>query len=102
MKLRFIWIGKTKDANWKALQGEYLQRLSHFAKCEITEIKDSARHEGPDIEGERILAALNQRTFAIVLDVKGEAISSAGLAGKVEDWQNRGLKEISFVIGGAE
>jgi 23S rRNA (pseudouridine1915-N3)-methyltransferase len=103
MKLRFIWIGKTKDSNWKALQQEYLQRLSHFAKCEVVEIKDSARHEGPDIEGERILAALNQRrTFAVLLDVKGEKVSSADLAGKIEAWQNRGLKEISFVIGGAE
>ena len=102
MKLRFIWIGKTKDANWKALQGEYLQRLSHFAKCEMVEIRDSARHEGPDIEGERILAVLNQRTFAVLLDVKGEATSSTQLAARVETWQNHGLKEISFVIGGAE
>jgi 23S rRNA (pseudouridine1915-N3)-methyltransferase len=102
MKLRFVWIGKTKDPNWKALQHEYLQRLSHFARCEIIEIKDSSRHEGPDIEGERILAALNQRTFAVLLDVGGKAISSTDLAEKVEGWQNHGLKEVSFVIGGAE
>jgi 23S rRNA (pseudouridine1915-N3)-methyltransferase len=102
MKLRFVWIGKTKDKNWKALQDEYLRRLSHFVKCEITEIKESAPHEGPDIEGERILAALNQRTFAVLLDVKGDMISSPGLAKKIEEWQNRGLKEVSFIIGGAE
>ena len=102
MKLRFIWIGKTKDSKWKALQEEYLQRLSHFVKYEVVELKDSARHEGPDIEGERILAALNPKTFAVLLDVTGEAISSAGLAEKVEGWQNRGLKEVSFLIGGAE
>ncbi len=102
MKLRFVWIGKTKDKNWKALQDDYLRRLSHFAKHEITEIKESAPHEGPDIEGERILAALNQRTFAVLLDVKGEMISSPGLAKKIEEWQNRGLREVSFIIGGAE
>jgi 23S rRNA (pseudouridine1915-N3)-methyltransferase len=102
MKIRFVWIGKTKDKNWKAPQEEYLRRLSHFARCEITEIKDSAPHEGPDIEGERILAALNQRTFAILLDVKGETISSPDLAKKIEDWQNRGLQEVTFIIGGAE
>ena len=101
MKLRFVWIGRTKDKNWKALQDEYLRRLSHFAKCEIVDVRDSARHEGPDIEGERILAALNPRTFAVLLDVKGEKISSPGLAKKLEEWQNRGLKEVSFIIGGA-
>jgi 23S rRNA (pseudouridine1915-N3)-methyltransferase len=101
MKFRFIWIGKTKDRNWKALQEEFLQRLSHFVKCELAEIKESAPHEGPDIEGERILAALNPKTFAVLLDVKGEAITSPELADKIENWQNRGLKEVSFVIGGA-
>lgn len=101
MKFRFIWIGKTKDRNWKALQGEFLQRLSHFVKCELAELKESAPHEGPDIEGERILAALNPKTFAVLLDVKGEAVTSPGLADKIVNWQNRGLKEVSFVIGGA-
>ena len=101
MRFRFIWIGKTKDRNWKALQEEFLQRLSHFVKCELTELKESAPHEGSDIEGERILAALNPKTFAVLLDVKGEAITSPGLADKIENWQNRGIKEVSFVIGGA-
>jgi 23S rRNA (pseudouridine1915-N3)-methyltransferase len=47
------------------------------------------------------MATLNPKTFAVLLDVKGEAISSLDLAGKLESWQNRGLKEISFLIGGA-
>lgn len=101
MKFRFIWIGKTKDRNWKALQEEFLRRLSHFVKWELAELKESAPHEGPDIEGERILAALNPTTFAVLLDVKGEAITSPELADKIENWQNRGLKEVSFMIGGA-
>jgi 23S rRNA (pseudouridine1915-N3)-methyltransferase len=100
MKFKFVWIGKTKDKNWKALQDEYLRRLSHFVKCEINELKDTG--EGAEIEGERILAALNQTTFAVLLDVKGEAISSPDLADKIERWQNRGLKEVTFVIGGAD
>lgn len=100
MKFRFIWIGKTKDKNWKALQDEYLRRLSHFVKCEVTELKDS--QDGADIEGERIMASLNPKTLAVLLDVRGEAISSPDLAGKIEKWQNLGIKEVSFVIGGAE
>ena len=101
MKLRFIWIGKTKDSNWKALQDEYLRRLSHFVKYEIVELKDTTPPANAEIEGERIIAALNPRTFAVLLDVKGDAISSHDLAVTVETWQNRGLKEVSFLIGGA-
>ena len=36
MIFRFIWVGKTKDKNWRALQEEYFARLSHFVRCEIT------------------------------------------------------------------
>ena len=101
MKFRFVWIGKTKDKNWKALQDEYLKRLSHFVKCEITEIRDSAPHEGPEIEGKRILETLNPKTLAVLLDVGGNTLSSHQLADLIEKWQVGGTKEVAFIIGGA-
>ena len=101
MKFRFVWIGKTKEKNWRALQEEYLKRLSFFVKFEITEIKDSAAHENSETEGKRILENLNHSSFVCLLDVVGNESSSYELAGTIEKWQNRGLKEIAFVIGGA-
>ena len=98
MKFRFVWIGKTKDKNWRALQEDYLQRLSHFVKFEITELPDSRT----EVESKRILEKLNQSNFVCLLDVKGRSVSSFDLAEKIENWQNQGLKEIAFVIGGAE
>ena len=100
MKFRFVWIGKTKDQSWKALQEEYLKRLSHFVKCEIAEIKDSARHETSEIEGKRILETLNPQSFAVLLDVSGKPMSSHELSSEIEKWQIAGIKEISFIIGG--
>jgi len=102
MKFQFIWIGKTKDKNWRALQDEYMRRLSHFVKCEIVEIRDSAPHESPEIEGNRILQLLNQNSFVCLLDVKGRSLSSYDLSHEIGNWQNRGLKEVAFIIGGAE
>ncbi len=102
MKFRFIWIGKTKDKNWKALQEEYLGRLSHFVKCEIVEARDSAPHETKEIEGKRILELLNQKSLVCLLDVTGRPISSTGIAKEIEKWQVQGLKEVTFIIGGAD
>src|ERR1041384_5287560 len=102
MRFRFIWIGKTKDKNWLILQEEYLRRLSHFVKCDIVEIKDQAAPNLKEIEGKRILENLNQNSFVCVLDVEGRALSSPDVAREIEKWQNRGLKEVAFVIGGAE
>ena len=101
MNFRFVWVGKTKNRSYLALQDDYLQRLSHFVKCELVEVKDSLPHETKEIEGERILGKLNQSPFVLLLDVKGRTLSSGELAKEVENWQNRGIKEVSFVIGGA-
>jgi 23S rRNA (pseudouridine1915-N3)-methyltransferase len=102
MRFRFVWIGKTKDKNWRALQEEYLARLSHFVKYEITEVRDSAVTGGAEREGKLILENVNQSNLVCLLDVGGRESSSHELAETIEKWQNRGLKEIAFVIGGAE
>ncbi len=102
MKFRFLWVGKTRNKNYLALQDEYLQRLSHFVKCEVIEVRDASSHEGKKIEGKRILEKLNQTPFVCLLDVTGRGISSHDLAKDIEKWQNTGLKEVTFVIGGAD
>lgn len=102
MHFRFVWVGKTKDKNWRALQEEYLRRLSHFVKFEISEIKDGAVHETKEAEGKRLLEKLHQSTFTCLLDVTGRTISSHDLASLIVEWQNRGIKEVAFVIGGAD
>ncbi len=85
-----------------ALQEDYLRRLSHFVRCEIFEIRDSAQKDGGQSESQRILEILNQKSFVCLLDVKGKGLTSPDLAAQIEKWQVRGLKEITFVIGGAD
>ncbi len=102
MHFRFVWIGKTRDKNWRALQDEYLQRLSHFVRLDTVEIRESAPNESNEHEGKRIINALNTGSYVVLLDVGGQQISSHKLAKEVEKWQNRGLKEVVFVIGGQD
>lgn len=99
MKIRFLWVGKTRNKNYLALQEDYLQRLSHFAKCEIVEVKDGG---GKEAEGQRILQNLNPNSTVCLLDVEGRSISSHELSHEIERWQNTGRKETTFVIGGAD
>jgi 23S rRNA (pseudouridine1915-N3)-methyltransferase len=100
MKFRFVWIGKTRDRNWKALQDDYLKRLSRFVKCEIGELKDSSVNESVYGEGNRILQVLNPSTLVCLLDVMGRQMNSHELAGQIAKWQDESVKEVTFVIGG--
>ena len=102
MKFRFIWVGKTRDKNYLALQQEYLKRLEHFVKYEIVEVRDAAGPDARAIEGKRITEKVNQSSFVCLLDIRGRSISSHELAGEIERWQNSGVKEVAFVIGGAD
>jgi len=98
MKFRFVWIGKTKQKDWKALQEEYLGRLSHYVRCEIVDLKDTAVGESVEKEGNRIISSLNPSTIVCLMDVKGRSVTSKELAAQVENWQNGSIKEVTFVI----
>ena len=103
MRLRFIWIGKTKDAHLRALVDEYLKRLARFVRCEVTELSATIARtecEGIEDEGRRILSALRTDAITVLLDIGGREWSSEQLAGEIERWQVGGTKEVAFVIGG--
>lgn len=98
MRFRFVWVGRAKDAHWRALQDEYLKRLSHFVRTDVVEIRDADK----ETEGKLILEKLNQSQFVCILDVSGRSVGSVELAGVVEGWMNRGVREVCFVVGGAD
>ena len=103
MRLRLIWVGKTRDAAVRALVEEYLKRLTRFVRCEVTELRESAARslgEGIEDEGRRIISALRQDGLTILLDVEGSQWSSPELAAEFERWQMNGTKEVAFIIGG--
>jgi 23S rRNA (pseudouridine1915-N3)-methyltransferase len=102
MRFRFVWIGKTRDARMRALVDEYLQRLGRFTRFEVTELREGAGRAGIEEESKRIIGALHSAALTVLLDLEGREWSSPQLAAEVEKWQNGGVKEVAFVIGGPD
>jgi len=103
MRIRFIWTGKTKDARLRGLIEEYLKRLSRFARCEVSELRESrAGKDGAGIEkdGKRISDGLHSGALTILLDEGGREWSSTELARELQSWERSGAKEVEIVIGG--
>jgi 23S rRNA (pseudouridine1915-N3)-methyltransferase len=104
MRLRLIWVGKTRNEHLRALVGDYLKRLSRFARCEVIELRESGASEERaciEEEGKRIVGALASDALTVLLDVKGRTVwSSEELAAQIEAWQARSVKEMAFVVGG--
>ncbi len=104
MKVRFIWPGKTKDEHLRALVKEYLKRLSRFARCEIVEVREGALSDRASREKEawRMLEAIPERAFTVLLDLNGREWSSPELSEELKRWENDAVKEVAIVIGGPE
>jgi 23S rRNA (pseudouridine1915-N3)-methyltransferase len=105
MRLRFIWVGKTRNEHMRALIDEYLKRLSRFVRCEISEVsavKARAPNAGIEEEGRRIKGALHQDGLTVLLEVGGREWNSKELAAEIERWQVSGTKEVAFIIGGQD
>ena len=101
--MRFIWVGKTRDEHLRALVDEYLKRLKRFARCEVTEVRESGARKleaGIEDEGRRILGGLHSDALVVLLDLEGREWSSHELAVQIEKWQTESAKEVAFVIGG--
>jgi len=106
MRIRLICEGKTKDAPLRALQAEYLKRLSRFVELTVEEIRPgrAARgaREGKLSAGERQLLTRVQGCTKILLDERGRELKSAEFAAWIGQQELQGARELAFLVGGAE
>jgi 23S rRNA (pseudouridine1915-N3)-methyltransferase len=91
------------DAHLRALIDDYLERVSHFARCEISEFRETSGSEkkmGIDKDSKRISDGLREGAVNVLLDPHGVEWSSEQLAKEIERWQDSGTKEVTFIVGG--
>ncbi len=106
MKLNILSVGH-KMPNWVEIAcAEYLKRMPREFVTEIIEIKPDKRSSGKnsevvqEAEAKRILEVAS-KDYLVVLDERGQEMTSLQLATKMEHWQTLG-KDVSLVIGGAD
>jgi len=92
--IKLIAVGRVKDPHYQAKINEFLQRLNAFGKVEIVELRDDSVEK----ESAAIIKTLeNERGWIVVLDERGENITSVALADKINNCD----RKIVLVIGGA-
>ena len=105
MRVEILFLGKTRESYLAAGIKDYLKRLSHYLKVDIKTIREDRIKKGvPDkviIEKQsKNLLQYVQDAYLVCLDRTGRQLESPELAAQLEKWEMRGLKKISFVIGG--
>ena len=95
MKLKIVWIGKTKSAAIKALTEEYLDRLSHYSDIENTELASEDALL-------KMAGALKTAPTLVLLDQRGRQLTSEELAEMLDAHQVRGTQSLIFAVGPAD
>lgn len=106
MKLVVVAVGGRMPAWIDAGFDEYAKRMPRASRVELVQIKPARRGPGagPETalkaERDRILAALPRGCTRVVLDERGESVTSAALAQWLSSLLASG-RDAAFIIGGA-
>lgn len=110
MKIAIISVGKLKENYLVDGIKEYVKRLTKYTQMEEIVLQDEPIKDKTsealnlqikEKEGQRIIEALNPKSYVIVLDLKGRMLSSEELASKMLDIQTYNSSHITFIIGGS-
>lgn len=91
------------DSAWS----DYARRLGGAVSLELVEVPARRRGRNADVarirrdEGERLLAAVPERSRIIALDVLGRRWSTAALAEAMGQWMQDG-RDIALLVGGPD
>ena len=97
MRFHVFVIGKPKLDFARLGVEEYAARLRPYVPVELHYLKAGTQ------AGESLaLLERSKGMFRIVLDERGEEVTSRGLAQKFGDWEMHGPRDLAVLIGGAD
>ena len=104
MKLKVLWVGKTQEEWVRRGIDEYAGRIRRYLPLELAEAREekgAASDRAKEREGERLLKLLPPNARLILLDERGDQLSSTELAAFLGKERDSGTPELAFAIGGA-
>ena len=103
MRLLIAAAGRWKSGPERALFEHYAGRIT-FA-LELREIEEKKKLKPAALkkrEGERLLGQVPAGAVVVALDEGGKTLSSPAFAEKLGNWRDDGIRDVAFIIGGAD
>lgn len=103
MRHELVFLGKTRESFIARGISEYSVRLQHYAKLSLLVLKEKQHASAATVlfqEGQQLLQTVPAGAMVVALDVGGKQLSSEDLAGQISLWEQRGVKNVSYLIGG--
>ncbi len=104
MKIRVLWVGKTQEEWVRRGVDEYAGRLRRYVPLELAEVREEKGAAAAAMrarEGDRLTRLVAKNARLILLDERGEEMTSPAFAGFIGRYRDEGTAELAFAIGGA-
>ena len=104
MKLKLLWVGKTQESWVREGIEEYAGRIRRYMPLEIREAREEKGAAAPTMrerECERLEKLLPKGGKLVILDERGDHMSSTQFAAFLGRERDNGTSELTFAIGGA-
>tara|TARA_B100000767_G_scaffold265534_1_gene281702 strand:+ start:2241 stop:2750 length:510 start_codon:yes stop_codon:yes gene_type:complete len=107
MQITILAIGNKMPAWVDANCDEYIRRMPKDLSLKLIELPAQKRSKNQSIdairrkETEQLLAAVPDKNYVVVLDERGESVSTALLAKKLNGWQLNS-RDVCLLIGGPD
>src|SRR5207302_3214117 len=111
MRILIAAVGRLKQGSERELAERYRKRAADAGRnvglvaFDVIEIKESrADNVGRRMLEESIAIAniIPERAVTVILDERGENVTSASFAGRLQGWRAEGKPAAVFIVGGAD
>lgn len=104
MRIKLVLVGKTERGHVAEGMAAYLARLARTIPVDEVVLPEAGKGEPAyqqRVESERILTTLKPGERVVVLDERGRTLTSPQFATQLGKWRDQGVRQVTFVIGGA-
>jgi len=103
IRTHLIAVGRMKSGPERELYAHYSARLNPAPQLrEVEEKRNLPAAKLKVREGELLLGAIPDGAHVVALDEKGRKFASQAFAQRLGNWRDEGVKDVAFVIGGAD
>jgi 23S rRNA (pseudouridine1915-N3)-methyltransferase len=111
MRIVVAAVGRLKQGAERELAERYRKRAieagrsAGLSAVDVVEIKESRAGDAPRRMLEESIAIANiipDRAVTVIVDARGESMSSASFAGRLQGWRQQNKPAVVFIIGAAD
>jgi len=105
MRILIAAVGRAKAGPERTLFEHYQARVQAPFSLQLKEVEEKRALQGAQLkqrEAALLQSCVPDGAVVIALDERGQSLPSTDFAGKIASWRDEGMRDLVFLIGGAD